>query len=99
MTENDDGTFSSDYIVNGIGTVTVSVELATEGGVYAEYFLNNAWSGVPAASQIESEINHQWNGDVNPLTESDNVSAQWYGKLYVPTADDYIFTTVLDDGG
>jgi len=69
MTDNGDGTFFSDYIVSGPGTVTVSVELLNAGGVYAEYFNNVDWSGAPAATQIESEINHNWGqGLVTPLT-------------------------------
>ncbi len=98
MTDNGDGTFSSDYTVSVAGAVTVSVELLKAGGIYAEYFNNQFLSGAPVASQIESEINHNWyEGQVTPLTNNDYVSAHWYGKIYIPATDSYTFYISADD--
>jgi hypothetical protein len=48
MTDNLDGTYSATYSIAREGQVTVSVVLARQGGLYAEYFNNAFLSGVPA---------------------------------------------------
>ena len=40
MIDNFDGTYTAEYTVSNTGAVTVSVELLTQGGLYAEYFNN-----------------------------------------------------------
>jgi hypothetical protein len=58
------------------------------------------WSGTPAETRIESELNHLWDGTIfGPLNSNSGVSARWFGKLYVPTTDNYTFRTRFDDRG
>ena len=60
MTDNADGTYHVEYSIPQDGTVTVSIVLASQGGLYAEYFNNAFLDGVPALSRIDSSMDFDW---------------------------------------
>ena len=94
MTDNGDGTYSADYMLSQTGSVTVSVELLSEGGggAYVEYFDNNAVSGAPVFAKKEMKsLNFQWGFGLVTPSQSDNVSARWYFKLIAPYSETFTF--------
>ena len=69
MTDNGDGTYSADYTSLVEATIDVSVFLNQGCGLIAEYFTNKVWSGTPAITQVDENINFNWdNGNVGPLS-------------------------------
>lgn len=98
--DNGDGTYTGDYTVPSVGTFTVTVDLVKPeaGGLKAEYFNNNLWSGTPAVTRIDSTINYNWlDGNVTPLSKDDYVSARWSGILVAPYSEVYTFQMMGDD--
>ena len=59
-----DGTYEAAYIVPQDGSITVSVVLLKQGGLYAEYFNNAFLDGVPAFSQVDSFLDFEWGTDL-----------------------------------
>ena len=57
MSDNGDGTYFAEYVINRDGAVTVSIVLARRGGLYAEYFNNAFLEGAPAMTRIDSKLN------------------------------------------
>ena len=90
--------FSTDFVINRVGKVTISVVLARRGGLYAEFFNNIQLQGTPVFGRIDSIIDFDWG--VSKLTEQsgDYVSAQWFGKLKAPRSEPFTFILNGDDG-
>ena len=85
MSNRGDGTYYTSVSLAGAGSVTVSVSVLTNGGIYTEYFHNTYASGTPAYTYISPTIDNYWGGDmVYPAYVYDNVSGLWNGWL-VPT--------------
>ena len=60
MTDNSDGTYRVEYTIPQDGTVTVSIVLAAQGGLYAEYFNNAFLDGAPALTRVDSSMDFSW---------------------------------------
>jgi hypothetical protein len=93
-----DGLYSSEYVIDRDGEITVSVVLARKGGLYAEYFNNAFLNGVPALSQVDNIMNFNWTSGLITVEAGDFVSAHWYGKLLAPSTEDFTFILRGDDG-
>ena len=98
MTDNGNGTYEADFMVSASsGTVSIVVE-GVQGGLDAEYFTNRSWSGAPAITQIDDQIDFNWgHGNITPLSVSNNASVKWTGVVIPPSAGTYTFTVVADD--
>jgi hypothetical protein len=99
MTDNGDGTYFAEYVINRDGDVTVFVVLARKGGLYAEYFNNAFLEGIPALTRVDSKLNFtEWHDGLITAESGDFVSAHWYGKLLAPATEDFTFILNGDDG-
>lgn len=90
--------YSTEYVLNRDGVVTVSVVLARRGGLYAEYFNNAYCHGTPAWTKVENYMSFDWQTDLVSKEAADFVSIHWYGKLLAPTTEDFTFIFRGDDG-
>lgn len=97
MTDNGDGTYYADYLVPEAGTMTVSVVLLRQGGLYAEYFNNAFLDGVPALTRVENFLDYEWGEGLVTEEAGDFVSVHWYGKLRAPITEDFTFILSGDD--
>ena len=97
MTDNLDGTYTYNYQVPMPGTITVSVLLYTQGGVYSEYFPNIYKSGNNVYKSFNSTINlanryqYVYPGRVSYL------SANFYFRFKSPTTGTLNFSIAVDD--
>jgi hypothetical protein len=99
MTDNNDGSYSADFVIHRDGFITVSVVLARKGGLYAEYFNNAFLSGVPSvADKVDNVMKFDWGYDSLTPESGDFVSIHWYGKILAPTTEDFTFILSGDDG-
>ena len=90
MTDNGDETYEADYtILGGTGTVAISAEVFTRGGLYAEHFTNISLAGDPEVCQTDADIDNYWAGIVDPLTVWDNISVRWTGQIRSPSFETY----------
>jgi RHS repeat-associated protein len=73
---------------------------ASKQGLVAEYFNNTTFSGTPAVTRIEANVDNQWDtgspsAGVVPV---DNFSARYKGYFVVPKSGTYQFGANNDDG-
>jgi len=54
FTDNGDGTYSATYLIREAGKISVSVVLARQGGMYAEYFNNAFLDGPNVLSKVDN---------------------------------------------
>ena len=96
-----DGIYTGSYMItSSSGTIFVGVVLESTGSLVGEYFYNDNWSGSPAITQTETDINKIWeNGNATPLTSGDEVSGKFRGRIIAPTTEDYIFAPHFDNSG
>jgi beta-glucosidase len=67
-------------------------------GVYAEYYDNTEFSGVPVLTQVEEDIANYWhNLSPAPGVPSDNFSIRWTGFITAPVDGIYEFGIRGDD--
>ncbi len=71
-----------------------------QAGLNASYFSNTNLSGTPAFTEVDSNINFNWNsGSPGGSVPSDNWSAQWTGNITVPlSVGDVTLAALSDDG-
>jgi beta-glucosidase len=76
--------------------------LKTDGkdGLHAEYFANADFSGSPAMTRVDRQIDFDWNGASPSGTLSGGIpakafSVRWTGRFVPPAPGDYEFTTTL----
>jgi RHS repeat-associated protein len=68
-------------------------------GLAASYYANNSLSGRPKLQQTDPSVDFNWGtGSPTGLGVSDNFSIQWAGDINLPSAGDYTFSTLADDG-
>jgi len=69
-------------------------------GLLADYFTNNALSGLPVLSRTNATVNFDWaTGSPASSVPTDNFSIRWTGTIQVPAAKgDIILATLGDDG-
>jgi len=100
------GTYAVSYIATESGSYDVSVQRATAGGLYGEYF-NNMWLlGDPATTAIDEEVDFAWGaGAVAPptasslvMTGSDYMSVRWSGMFKPELSETYTFYAGVDNG-
>ena len=97
MTDNSNGTYTYNYQVPMPGTITVSVLLYTQGGVYGEYFPNINESGNNVYNSINSTLNLGYAlQDVFP-GGSTYISANFYFRFKSPTTGILTFSIGFDD--
>jgi RHS repeat-associated protein len=95
------------YDEKAIGTNLVAGPGLT--GLQASYYPNTSLTGQPEWRQNDPSINFNWGSTQTPLREdgstfifadgrTDNYSVRWTGNINIPTAGDYTFSTVADDG-
>jgi hypothetical protein len=66
-------------------------------GLKAEYFDNDNFTGTPAATRIDKQIDFDWNGasPVPGKISGRAFSVRWAGTLQAPAAGDYEITGIL----
>ncbi|HNR32945.1 MAG TPA: PA14 domain-containing protein, partial [Candidatus Hydrogenedentes bacterium] len=70
-----------------------------QNGLIAEFFNNQAVSGVPAVFRNDYYLKFSsWGGPPQDSIGGDNFSVRWRGKIYIPTSGDYTFYSTTDDG-
>lgn len=69
-------------------------------GLNAEYFSNTNLTGTPTLTEIDPNINFNWNaGSPGGLVPSTNFTVQWTGNITVPaTTGDVTLAALSDDG-
>ena len=97
MTDNLDGTYTYTYSTDLDGTISVSVLLYTEYGVYAEYFNNIVYTGTVANYATPSQMSLNFGAGLVTSTQGDNVSANFYFKLQPLKSDTYTLYLLKDD--
>ena len=65
-------------------------------GLKGEYFSNVDFTGTPALTRIDPQINFDWNAATpSPAIDMEHFGARWTGTLSVPAPGDYTFTFTL----
>ncbi len=69
-------------------------------GLQGEYFANVDLSGTPVFAKTDTSINHVWNAQSSPVsdTEVDSFSIRWTGYLVPEKSGFYRFSASSDDG-
>ena len=98
MTDNSDGTYTYNYVVNRPGKITVVVFLYKQGGIYNEFYPNTSRSGNSDYNTVSSQLNYDWGAGVIYLSYSDHVSGKFFFRLKGPTTGSVTFTLGSDDG-
>lgn len=71
-----------------------------EPGLDGEYFANTNLAGSPALTEVDPNIDFNWNsGSPGGTVPADNWSAQWTGNITVPAAVGNITLAALSDDG
>jgi hypothetical protein len=79
--------------------ITVGTGTGLRGNYYTSHFSTNAFSGTPALSRIDPQINFIYgNGSPDAGISSDFFTARWAGQVQALGDDTYTFYTVSDDG-
>jgi hypothetical protein len=66
------------------------------GGLTASYYRGQNFDEL-LTTRVDKAIDFNW-GDGGPLSETDNFSVRWVGKIVPPTSDTYTFRVESDDG-
>ena len=83
MTNRGDGTYTTSFYLQGSGSVSVSISVLTNGGLYTEYWHNTSSSGTPAYTYISPTIDNYWGGGmVYPAYVYDNLESSNYWHHY-----------------
>jgi hypothetical protein len=98
MEDSNDGRYSATIDVKRTGVVSLSVEVAKIGGLYGEYFNNAFLDGVPTKTQVDFNMNFDWDTDLITNEAADFVSIHWYGKLRSPVSEEVTIIIGADDG-
>ena len=68
-------------------------------GLTAAYFNTNDLSGLPALTQVDATVDHNYGGGTPaPGVNSTNFSVRWTGQVQTQYSETYSFYTVSDDG-
>ncbi|MCG3209849.1 MAG: hypothetical protein FOGNACKC_03476 [Anaerolineae bacterium] len=68
-------------------------------GLHADYFNNVDLQGDPAATQIDLDLNFDWQRDrPEPLVDADRFSVRWQGWLLATASGEHTFVAHADDG-
>lgn len=71
-----------------------------QAGLDAEYFANTNLAGPPALTEVDPNIDFNWNsGSPGGTVPADNWSAQWTGNITIPAAVGNITLAALSDDG
>jgi beta-glucosidase len=71
---------------------------SAEAGLRAEYFANTDFSGTPAVTRTDHQIDFDWNGaSPAPGVDAQRFGVRWTGTIAVPVAGDYNFSATLAD--
>lgn len=62
------------------------------------YYSNKWFSGSPYLTQVDSEVNFHWTGDLIPGVARDYVSITWEGYLAPVYSESYTFYVEANDG-
>ena len=74
-----------------------SLHVAAE-GLTGEYFANETFTGKPAATRVDAQIDFNWNS-AKPMEmiPADRFSVRWNGTIAAPSPGDYTFRVKLGD--
>ena len=92
-----DGTYYYTYTVSNPGKITISPLLYTLGGVYSEFYPNNAWTNTNTMTTTNETIDINWTTGAIFSTCTDNWSAKYYFRFQAPTTGTITFTLNSDD--
>jgi beta-glucosidase len=66
-------------------------------GLHTEYFATPDWTGVPVATGMDPDIQHDWRDSAPvPEVETHDYSVRWTGQLRVPAPGRYVF--IVENG-
>ena len=72
---------------------------SSQNGLTAEYFNNETLSGTPVLTQVDYDIDFNWDeASPNEFVGEDNFSVRWSGVLIPPQTRTYEITVKSDDG-
>ncbi|HXI55627.1 MAG TPA: PA14 domain-containing protein [Polyangia bacterium] len=113
-------TSCGDYLCNGTGCLTNCVTsadcfgtnkcfAAICGGLKGVYFKNTTWTGTPANTRVDANVDFPTTdatlgfGNSSPFPSDatwspDGFTVRWTGTLTARFTDDYVFRTLSDDG-
>ena len=102
MIKGPDGTYQYSFTITKVGKITISIMLATQGGVLAEYFGNNGLSGNNIYTRRETipYFYYDWGqGAVYPNGSGDYASGIFHFYLKAPTTGTISYSVIADDRG
>jgi hypothetical protein len=67
-------------------------------GLTGAYFANETFSGSPALTRVDPNIDHDWYETPGEPVPEDHFSVRWTGQIIPPTSDNYHFGIDADDG-
>ena len=69
-----------------------------ENGLIGEYYDNNNFTNL-VSKQIDNTVDFEWEDGMahENMTDADEFSVRWTGKIYCPQNDNYIFYMMADD--
>ena len=98
MTDNSDGTYTYNYHVANPGTITVSVILYTQNGVYSEFFPDvDGQTGSNVHNSTWQTINLQEANHTLYPNRIENILGNFYFKVRSPVTGTLNFTISVDD--
>ena len=96
MYDSLNGTYYYTYSTQLNGTITITVILYTQYGIYGEYFNNLLYSGTVYGSQTLTQMSFSTTGDL--ITGlSNSLTANFFMKVKAPETDNYTLTYTVDD--
>lgn len=98
FTDNNDGTYSANYNLIANGYITLTLFQLFNGGLRGQYYDNVWFNEPPSLTQIDNNINFNWNGETIFNSYSDFISIRWIGALLSPFDGLCTFTIYSDDG-
>jgi hypothetical protein len=98
MTDNGNGTYTSKYLTNVEGTVTIIAYLYTEGLIRVDWYDNTIFA-LPIVHQEEwTQVDKNWKFGALYSTKLDNITAKIYFHLKMPYTETYEFMLDSNDG-
>ncbi|CAI2381897.1 unnamed protein product [Moneuplotes crassus] len=98
LTDNVDGTYTTDLELSHIGNATLSVLRVAHQDITGEYYDSGIISGNPDATGTSSFIDFDWGFDVVAPSLSNDPAARFTGKITVFSSGTYNMAMLHDDG-
>ena len=98
MTDNADGTYTTQYTPTVNGTATIIAYLLTPGKAFVQFYADKIFTPPAVMNETWATLNQDWNTGIIFNTRADNISASVYFLIKVPETAEYTFTLLANDG-